>query len=103
MQRCQRASGRKSAALSISPRQASEMINCTPLRPRSTRCPKKPPPEPPRVFLPPPDRNARQIHLDQRFLDRVLAAAIALDDRRLKGLAPQLRTLEIDFAGAGLQ
>src|SRR5262245_10164412 len=29
MQRCQRASGRYSAALSIRPRQASEMINCT--------------------------------------------------------------------------
>ena len=38
MQRCQRASGRYSAALSVRPRQASEMISCTPLRPRSTRC-----------------------------------------------------------------
>src|SRR3954468_3533969 len=33
-----RASGRYSAALSMRPRQASEMINCTPVRPRSTRC-----------------------------------------------------------------
>src|ERR1700675_4793876 len=38
MQRCHRASGRCSAALSVRPRQASEMISCTPLRPRSTRC-----------------------------------------------------------------
>src|SRR6185436_7160260 len=37
MQRCHRASGRYSAALSIRPRQASEMMSCTPLRPRSTR------------------------------------------------------------------
>src|SRR5271154_5374274 len=36
MQRCQRASGRYSAALSDNPRQASEMMSCTPLRPRST-------------------------------------------------------------------
>src|SRR3954468_16403597 len=33
-----RASGRYSAALSMRPRQASEMINRTPVRPRSTRC-----------------------------------------------------------------
>src|SRR6202035_3082768 len=37
MQRCHRASGKCSAALSIRPRQASEMTSCTPLRPRSTR------------------------------------------------------------------
>src|SRR6185436_15054507 len=37
MQRCQRACGRYSAALSIRPRQASEMMSCTPLSPRSTR------------------------------------------------------------------
>ena len=33
-----RLSRRCSAALSIRPRQASEMISCTPVRPRSTRC-----------------------------------------------------------------
>src|SRR4029079_8747755 len=37
MQRCQRACGRYSAALSIRPRQASEMMSCTPLSPRSAR------------------------------------------------------------------
>src|ERR1700733_10645601 len=37
MQRCHRASGRYSEALSIKPRQASEMMSCTPARPRSTR------------------------------------------------------------------
>src|ERR1051325_3529737 len=42
MQRCQRASGKNSAALSASPRQASEMISRTPLRPRSLRCLRKP-------------------------------------------------------------
>ena len=35
-----------------------------------------------------PDRNTRQVHLDQRFLDRALPPPIALDNRRLKGLAP---------------
>jgi hypothetical protein len=34
----------------------------------------------------------RQINLDQRFFP----PPIALDDRRLKGLAPKLRNLEID-------
>src|SRR3954467_7044312 len=38
MHRCHRASGRYSAVLSIRPRQASETISYTPLRPRSTRC-----------------------------------------------------------------
>ena len=38
MQRCQAASGKNSAALSASPRQASEMISRTPFRPRSLRC-----------------------------------------------------------------
>src|SRR6476620_3370538 len=50
-----------------------------------------------------PHRDARQIHLNQRFLDRALPPAVALDDRRLEGLAPQLRDLEIDLAGAGLK
>jgi UDPglucose 6-dehydrogenase len=38
MQRCQAASGKNSAALSASPRQASQMTSRTPLRPRSLRC-----------------------------------------------------------------
>src|SRR6266567_8050343 len=38
MQRCHRASCKYSAALSIRPRQASEMMSRTPLRSRSTRC-----------------------------------------------------------------
>ena len=50
-----------------------------------------------------PHRNARQIHLDQHLLDRGLASAVAFDDRSLKGLAPQLRYLEIDVPGTGLQ
>src|SRR5215204_5677624 len=48
-------------------------------------------------------RNARQIHLDQRFLDRALPPAVALDDGRLESLAPQLRNLKVDLASAGLQ
>src|SRR5258708_32388675 len=63
-------------------------------------------PRPPQSFgdvLHPTHRNARQIHLDQRFLDRALAAAVPVDDRRLKGLAAQLWNLEIYFARAGLQ
>src|SRR3954470_927076 len=185
MQRCHRASGRYSAALSIRPRQASEMMSCTPLRPRSTRWRRNadqpdlsslafadaqnlsktfgidgaghkqrdvadlagpgslhydaieikvrmltldaavPPsldfgvdlfvevghctrahPRPPQSFgdvLHPTHRNARQIHLDQRLLDRALAAPVPVDDRRLKGLAAQLWNLEIHFARAGLQ
>ena len=50
-----------------------------------------------------PHRNAGQIHLDQRLLDRALPPPVAFDDRSLKGLAPQLRDLEIDLAGTGLQ
>jgi hypothetical protein len=50
-----------------------------------------------------PDRNARQIHLNQRFLDRALAPPIALNNSRLEGLATQLGDLEVDFADAGLQ
>ena len=46
---------------------------------------------------------ARQVHLDQRLLDRALPAAVPLDDRGLEGLAPQLWYLEAYFAGAGLQ
>ena len=53
--------------------------------------------------LDPADRNPRQIHLDQRFLDRTLPPAVALDDRCLKGLAPQLRNLEVHFPGHGVQ
>src|SRR3954468_20053537 len=53
--------------------------------------------------LHPPHRNARQIHLDQRLLDRTLSSAVTLNDGRLEGLAPQLRNLEVDLASAGLQ
>src|SRR6476660_10500319 len=63
-------------------------------------------PRPPQSFgdvLHPTHRNARQVHLDQRLLDRALAAAVPVDDRRLKGLAAQLWNLEIHFARAGLQ
>ena len=48
-------------------------------------------------------RHTGQVHLDQRFLNRRLAATIALDDRRLKGLAPKLRHLQRHLAGLGLQ
>src|SRR6476646_498802 len=56
-----------------------------------------------RDVLDPADRNPRQIHLDQRFLDRALPPAVAFADRRLNGLAPPLRNLAIDLASAGLQ
>jgi hypothetical protein len=48
-------------------------------------------------------RDAGEVHLDQRLLDRALPAPIALDDRRLEGLPPQLRDLQADLAGPGLQ
>jgi len=60
-------------------------------------------PERLRDVLHPSDRNAGQVHLDQRFLDRALPPAIALYDRCLKGLPPQLRYLEADVAGLGVQ
>ena len=50
-----------------------------------------------------PHRNPRQVHLDQRFLDRALTPAVAFDDRCLEGLPPQLGNLEVHLAGAGLQ
>src|SRR6478609_2521065 len=56
-----------------------------------------------RDVLDPADRNPRQIHLDQRFLDRALPPTIALDDRCLEGLAPQLGNLEVHFPGHGVQ
>ena len=53
--------------------------------------------------LHPPDRNPGQVHLDQGFLDRALPTPVALDDRRLEGLPPQLRHLQRNIAGASLQ
>ena len=44
-----------------------------------------------------------EVHLDQRLLDRALPPPVALDDRRLEGLPPQLRHLQADLAGPGLQ
>src|SRR6478735_4465811 len=51
-------------------------------------------PERLRDVLDPPHRDAGEIHLDQRLLDRALPAPVALDDRRLERLAPQLRDLQ---------
>ena len=56
-------------------------------------------PRPPQSFgdvLHPTHRNARQIHLDQRLLDRALAAAVPVDDRRLKGLVRSPPTLALE-------
>src|SRR5208282_4698629 len=53
--------------------------------------------------LNPTHRNPRQIHLDQRLLDRALPPAIAFYDRCLEGLPAQLGNLEVHFTGAGLQ
>jgi hypothetical protein len=49
-------------------------------------------------ILDPADRNARQVHLNQRLLDRALAPTVTLDDGRLEGQAPKLRNLEVYFA-----
>lgn len=46
--------------------------------------------------LDPAHRDASEIHLDQRLLDRALPSPIALDDCRLESLAPQLRDLQAD-------
>ena len=55
------------------------------------------------MFFYPAHRNTRQIHLDQSFLDRGLAPPVAFDDRRLEGLAPELRHLQRHLAGLGLE
>jgi len=53
--------------------------------------------------LHPAHRNPGEIHLDQRFLDAAFPPLVALDDRRLKGLAPELRHLELHRAGLGVE
>src|SRR5829696_6606646 len=50
-----------------------------------------------------PHRDAGQIHLNQSLLDRALAAAVALDNRCLKGLATQLRDFETDRTRSRLE
>jgi hypothetical protein len=44
-----------------------------------------------------------RINLDQRFFDRALPSPIAPNNRRLKGLAPQLANFQAHFTGLGLQ
>ncbi len=44
-------------------------------------------------------RNPCQIHLDQRFFHRGFPPPVALDDRRLEGLTPELWHLQRHFAG----
>ena len=53
--------------------------------------------------LDPADRHPGQVHLDQGLLHRALPPAIALDDRRLERLLPQLRHLQRHLAGLRLQ
>ena len=48
-------------------------------------------------------RNARQIHLDERFLNRRFTPAITLNDRRFKGLFAQLGHLQFDFASSRME
>jgi hypothetical protein len=43
--------------------------------------------------LHPPHRDAGELHLDQRL--RILPPPVAFDDRRLEGLAPQLRVFRL--------
>jgi len=51
----------------------------------------------------PAHRHTRQVHLDQRFLDRGFTAPVALDNGGFKGLTAQLGDFEIYFAGLGMQ
>jgi site-specific DNA recombinase len=53
--------------------------------------------------LDPAHGHARQVHLDQGFLDRGLPPTVALDDRGLERLPAQLRHLQRDLAGPGVQ
>ena len=53
--------------------------------------------------LHPPDRDTGQIHLHQGLLDRGLAPAVALDDRRLERLPAQLGHLQRNLASPRLQ
>src|SRR3954447_24890205 len=49
------------------------------------------------------DRDARQVHLDERLLDRGLAAPVALDDLGLKREFTEAWHLEVYLAHARLQ
>jgi hypothetical protein len=51
----------------------------------------------------PAHRNARQMHLDQRFLHRGLAPPGTFDDSRLERLLAKLQYLQPHFASLGLQ
>ncbi len=53
--------------------------------------------------LHPADRNTRQIHLHQGFLNTAFPALIALNDGRLKCLTAQLRHLQLHCASLGVQ
>src|SRR5215472_10718974 len=53
--------------------------------------------------LNPPHRDPGQIHLDQSFLDRVLAPPVTLNNGRLECLRPKLRNPQLNLSGLGLQ
>ncbi len=56
-----------------------------------------------RDILDPTYRHARQVHLDQRLLDRALAPSVTLDDRRLNVCARSFGNLQPHLARLGLQ
>src|SRR6516225_6206369 len=101
MQRCQRASGRYSAVLSVSPRQVEVGMLALdrPVPPgfdlgvdllvKVRHCARADPRSPQRFrdVLDAADRNPGQVHLDQGFLDRALAPSVALNDGGLERLA----------------
>ena len=45
--------------------------------------------------------HARQVHVDQGFLDALLAPPVAFDHRGLEDLALQFRHLDLESAGLG--
>jgi hypothetical protein len=47
-----------------------------------------------RDVLDPTDRHARQVHLDENFLNRALAQSLTLDHSRLKRLRSNLRHVQ---------
>src|SRR6187200_1520773 len=106
MQRCHRASGRYSAALSIRPRQASEMMSCTPLSPRSTRWRRNAdqpdlsslaPSQMPRISRKPSELTALATRSETLRTSPAQVRFITMPSRYRYGCSPSMRPPRLDF------
>jgi hypothetical protein len=61
------------------------------------------PPQSLRYVFHSPHAHSCQVHLDQSFFHRGLAAPVALNNGSLEGQAAQLRNRQRHFAGLGLE